>query len=110
MTRNPDLKHWLVKRLGSVVGVCRPDNLQGMAASWKKPGRARRVLIDLEDGGTLQYCRSEDSDGTVLWRERAAPASGKTSGDSMTTAELVKAIDSSLQERRRAGRGLKFRL
>jgi hypothetical protein len=81
-----------------------------MAASWKKPGRARRVLIDVEDGGTLQYWRSEDGDGTVLWRESAAAAGGKPSGDAMTTADLLKAIEASLTERRKAGRGLKFRL
>jgi hypothetical protein len=111
MTGNPHLKHRLVERLRSAAVPCRADNLQDMAASWKKPGRARRVRIDVEDGGTLQYCRSEDDDGTVLWREESpARASGKPSGDAMTSAELLKAIEASLQERRRAGRGLKFRL
>ena len=81
-----------------------------MAASWKKPGRARRVLIDVEDGATLQYWRSEEDDGTVLWRESATPAGGSPSRDAMTTGELLKAIEGSLHERRRAGRGLKFRL
>ena len=91
-------------------GIWRADNLQAMAASWKKPGRARRVLIDLEDGTTLQYWRSEQEDGAVLWREAPAPAAGKPSGDAMTTGELLKAIEGSLHERRRPGRGLKFRL
>jgi hypothetical protein len=90
--------------------VCRLDNLHGMAANWKKPGRARRVLIDLEDGATLHYWRSEEEDGSVLWRESATAAGGRPSGDAMTTGDLLKAIEGSLQERRRAGRGLKFRL
>ena len=92
------------------VGVWRADNLHGMAASWKKPGRARRVLIDVEDGTTLQYWRSEQEDGTVLWRDSAAPPAGKPAGEAMTTSDLLKAIEGALQERRRAGRGLKFRL
>jgi hypothetical protein len=81
-----------------------------MAASWKRPGRARRVLIDVEDGATLEYWRSEQEDGEVLWRESAPPAQGGPAGDGMTTADLIKAIERSLSERRRAGRGRKFRL
>jgi hypothetical protein len=87
-----------------------PDNLQGMAASWKKPGRARRVQIDVEGGGTLQYWRTEEDDGAVRWTENSPGSAQKASGDAMTTAELLKAIESALSERRRAGRGLKFRL
>jgi hypothetical protein len=110
MTRNQDLKPGLVECVTCRGGICTPDNLHGMAASWKKPGRARRVLIDVEDGGTVQYWRSEQEDGTVLWRESADVAGGEPSGDAMTTADLLKAIGASLSERRRSGRGLKFRL
>jgi hypothetical protein len=79
-------------------------------ANWKRPGRAKRVVIYVEDGGTHQYWREEGEDGKVLWRERAGRAGEASSGDAMSTAELLKAIEGALQERRRAGRGLKFRM
>jgi hypothetical protein len=85
------------------------DNLMRMA-SWRRPGRAERVVIELEGGGRRQYWRAEDADGAVSWRENAVPASAEPSGDALTTAELLKVIEGSLTERRRAARGRKFRL
>jgi hypothetical protein len=79
-------------------------------SSWKNPGRARRVVIHVEGGGAQQYWRSEDGGGNVVWSQSAPPQGGKASGDAMTTAELVKVFEASVHERRRAGRGLKFRL
>jgi hypothetical protein len=67
-------------------------------------------VIYVEDGGSHQYWREEGEDGKVLWRERSGHAGEASSGDAMSTAELLKAIEGALQERRRAGRGLKFRL
>ena len=79
-------------------------------ASWKKPGRAERVAI-YEEGGVLrQYWRSTDDEGDARWREQAETPGSKASGGSMSTEELLRAIEASLTERRRAGRGLKFRL
>jgi hypothetical protein len=79
--------------------------------SWRSPGRAERIVIYEEDGGLTQYWRGEDGDGNVLWHSEDPAASGKrASGDAVTTPELVRMVESSLQERRRAGRGRKFRL
>jgi hypothetical protein len=79
-------------------------------ANWKKPGRAERVVLYVEEDGNHQYWREEDEQGKVVWRERGGLAGAKASGDTLTTAELLKAIEASLHERRRAGRGRKFRL
>ena len=79
-------------------------------ASWKKPGRAARVVIYEEGGSPRQYWRGTDDSGNDLWREEAETPGGKSSGASMSTEELLRAIETSLTERRRAGRGLKFRL
>jgi hypothetical protein len=66
------------------------------------------VVIYEEDGQLRQYRRDEDAEGNVLWREEASDAVKQ--GETMTTAELLEAVGTSLQERRRAGRGRKFRL
>ena len=79
-------------------------------ASWKNPGRAQRVVIHVEGGGSQQYWRSEDDGGIDVWSQSAPRAGENPSGDAMTTAELVKVVEGSLSERRRAARGLKFRL
>jgi len=69
------------------------------------------VLIELEDGGTLRYHRFEGSDGADVWLEQPAPSGREPPpGAAMTTAELIAALTDSVKERRRAGRGLKFRL
>ena len=79
-------------------------------ASWKKPGRAERVVI-YEEGGVLrQYWRGTDAAGETLWREDEEAPGVKASGGAMSTDDLLHAIAASLKERRRAGRGLKFRL
>jgi hypothetical protein len=79
-------------------------------ANWKNPGRAERVVIYEEDEVPLQYWRGEDEHGNVVWRKDSAAAGQKASGETMSTAELLKAIDVSVRERRRASRGRKFRL
>ncbi len=79
-------------------------------ASWKKPGRAARVVIYEEGGAPRQYWRHTDEDGEVCWREEAETPGVKSSGAALSTEDLLRAIESSLTERRRAGRGLKFRL
>jgi hypothetical protein len=67
-------------------------------------------VIYVEGRGPQQYWRAEDESGEVSWREHAPQAGEKGSGDAITTDELLKLIGASLHERRRAGRGLKFRL
>jgi hypothetical protein len=67
-------------------------------------------VIYVEGGGPQQYWRAEEDNGDVTWHQRAAPAGEKASGPAITTVELLKLIETSLLERRRAGRGLKFRL
>jgi hypothetical protein len=79
-------------------------------ASWKNPGRAIRVVIHEEEGAPHQYWRAEDSEGNTSWRKDAPHAGEKASPDSLTTAELLKGIEASLMERRRASRGRKLRL
>jgi hypothetical protein len=78
--------------------------------SWKSPGRAERLVIYEEGGALRQYWRGEDDGGNALWQSEPRLAGQQASGDAMTTAELLKAVECSLQERRRAGRGRKFRL
>jgi hypothetical protein len=79
-------------------------------ANWRSPGRAERVVIYQEGEELCQYWRDEDDEGNVLWRGEADLAGQKGSGETMTTAELLRAIESSLLERRRASRGRKFHL
>jgi hypothetical protein len=67
-------------------------------------------VIYVEGRGPQTYWRAEDDSGEVSWRERPAQPGEKASGDAVTTDELLKLIGASLHERRRAGRGLKFRL
>jgi hypothetical protein len=78
--------------------------------SWKSPARAERVVIYEEGGELRQYWRSEDDGGNALWSSEAPVAGQKASGEAITTAELLKAVESSLHERRRASRGRTFRL
>jgi hypothetical protein len=78
--------------------------------NWKKPGRAERVVIYEEGGVPRQYFRGTDAAGDSLWREDAETPGVKASGGALSTEELLRAIEASLLERRRAGRGLKFRL
>ena len=79
-------------------------------ASWKKPGRAERVVIYEEGGVVRQYWRGTDGAGETLWREDEETPGVKASGGAMSSEELVRAIDASVKERRRAARGRKFRL
>jgi hypothetical protein len=80
-------------------------------ASWKNPGRAIRVVIHEEEGDPRQYWRHVDGDGNSTWRKNAPLAGEKApSGDELTTDELVKALEASLTERRRASRGRKLRM
>lgn len=69
-----------------------------------------RVVITAEDGGVHEYWRGEAGDGSVVWSQDAPQRAGRSPGPQLTTAELLSAVEGSLQERRRAGRGLKFRL
>jgi hypothetical protein len=68
------------------------------------------VVIYEEGGAPRQYWRSEDDAGNVLWRRDPPVAGQKPSGDGMSTSALLKAVESSLHERRRASRGRTFRL
>jgi hypothetical protein len=80
-------------------------------ASWKKPGRAIRVVIHEEEGVAHNYWRTEDGEGNTSWRKEAPHPTAKVStGDGLTTAELLEGIAVSLQERRRASRGRKLRM
>jgi hypothetical protein len=79
-------------------------------ANWRSPRRAERVVVYEEGGAIHQYWRSEDHEGNVLWRNESDLAGQEASAEAITTAVLLKAIESSLVERRRAGRGRKFRL
>jgi hypothetical protein len=68
-------------------------------------------VVIYEEGGELrQYWRSEDDASNVQWRKEPPLAGQKPSGEAISTAELLKVVESSVQERRRAGRGRKFRL
>lgn len=79
-------------------------------ASWKNPGRAIRVVIHEEEGDPRYYWRHEH-DGKTSWRKDAPLAGEKaSSGEELTTNELVKALEASLTERRRASRGRKLRM
>jgi hypothetical protein len=79
-------------------------------ASWKDPGRAIHVVIHEEQGAPHHYWRVEDSEGNTSWSKDTPRAGEKASGDEMTTAELLKGIEASLLERRRASRGRKLRM
>jgi hypothetical protein len=90
--------------------VTGPDTLTHVA-SWKSPGRAVRVVIHEEEGDPHHYWRTEDSEGNTSWRKEAPSATGKaSSGNGLTTAELLEGIEASLTERRRASRGRKLRM
>jgi hypothetical protein len=67
------------------------------------------MVIYQEGGETRQYSRSEDDGGNVLWRRDPPGRREKPSGEGMTTS-LVKAVESSLHERRRVSRGRTFGL
>jgi hypothetical protein len=56
--------------------------------SWKAPGRATGIVIHEEDGGLHKYTRGEDESGEAIWVSSAA---------SITTAELLDALTTSLQ-------------
>jgi hypothetical protein len=80
-------------------------------ASWKKPGRAIRIVIHEEEGVAHNYWRTEDGEGNTSWGKEAPHATAKAStGDGLTTVELLEGIEASLQERRRASRGRKLRM
>jgi hypothetical protein len=80
-------------------------------ASWKKPGRAIRLVIHEEEGVEHHYWRTEDGKGNTSWRKEAPLAAAKAStGDGLTTSELSDALAASLRERRRASRGRKLRM
>jgi hypothetical protein len=78
--------------------------------NWRTPGRAERLVIYGEGGELSQYWRAEDDEGNEVWRRDGPDAGSGASSEAMTTSELLEAVESSLQERRRAGRGRKFRL
>jgi hypothetical protein len=78
--------------------------------NWRTPGRAERLVIYEEGGELSQYWRAEDGEGNAVWRKEGPDAGANASGEVMTTTELLEAVESSLQERRGAGRGRKFRL
>jgi hypothetical protein len=80
-------------------------------ASWKKPGRAIRVVIHEEEGVEHHYWRTDDGEGNTSWHKEAPHPTAKTPpGDGLETSELIEAISSSLRERRRASRGRKLRM
>jgi hypothetical protein len=81
--------------------------------SWKKPGRAIRVVIHEEEGVEHHYWRTEDIEGNTSWRKEAphtTTAAKASTGDGLTTAELSEVLAASLRERRRASRGRKLRM
>jgi hypothetical protein len=78
--------------------------------SWKNPGRAIRVVIHEEEGDPHHYWRYEDGEGKTSWRKDDPQLAGKASGDELTTAQLLAALEASLKERRRASRGRKLRM
>jgi hypothetical protein len=67
--------------------------------SWRIPGRAIRVVIHDADGGVSHYSRDEDDDGEGIWRQGRPDELTPTSSDgpSVTTAELLDALTTSLQ-------------
>ena len=67
------------------------------------------MVIYEEEGGPRQYWRGEDAQGNLVWCEEE-PAASRRHGGEMGTEDLLKAIEASLLERRRAGRGRTFRL
>jgi hypothetical protein len=48
-------------------------------ASWKKPGRAIRVVIHEEEGVEHHYWRTEDDEGNTSWRKEAPHPTAKRS-------------------------------
>jgi hypothetical protein len=79
-------------------------------ATRRNQGRAQRIVIHLEGGGSQQYWRCEDGRGNIVWSQTAPRPGEKPPGDAITTDELVKSVEAAVRERRRSGRGLKFRL
>jgi hypothetical protein len=79
-------------------------------ASWKNPGRAIRIVIHEEEDVAHQYWRTEDGEGNTSWRKEAPHPTKASTGDRLTTAELLEGIEASLKERRRASRGRKLRM
>jgi len=67
--------------------------------SWKVPGRAIRVVIHDEAGGVHHYSRDEDDASEAIWREGHPEELSAVSSDgaSITTAELLDALTTSLQ-------------
>lgn len=67
--------------------------------SWKVPGRAVGVVIQEMDGGAHHYARGEDDAGEAIWREVHPDGLSAVSSDgtSITTAELLTALTTSLQ-------------
>ena len=67
--------------------------------SWRAPGQAIRVVIHDADGGVNHYSRDTDDDREAIWREGRPDELSPTSEDgaSMTTAELLAALTTSLQ-------------
>ena len=59
-------------------------------ASWKKPGRAERVVIYEEGGVVRQYWRGADAAGEALWREDEETPGVKASGGAMSTEDLLR--------------------
>ena len=58
----------------------RPHPLPGTldrVASWKKPGRAIRVVIHEEEGVEHHYWRTEDGEGNISWRKEARAPHGE---------------------------------
>jgi hypothetical protein len=70
--------------------------------SWRVPGAAIRVVIHDSDGGIGHYTRDEGDDGSAIWREGPPEELTPTASDgaSMTTAELLAALTTSLQHPR----------
>ena len=77
--------------------------------SWRNPSRAQRIVIYQEGGELCQYWRAEAGEET-LWRRDPDAAGEGDAHETMTTKELLRVIEASLAERRRTGRGRKFRL
>jgi hypothetical protein len=77
--------------------------------SWRKPTRAMRVAIYEEGESVHHYWRTEDQNGDVVWCS-AAPLADKSPADTISTGELLAAIEASVKERRRASRGRRFHL
>jgi hypothetical protein len=85
------------------------DNLHGMGG-WRNPSRAERIVIYQEGGELCQYWRGDEQGGEAVWRREPETGGMGEAHEAMTTKELLRVIEVSLGERRRATRGRKFRL